>query len=108
MDFDPKGVMQAGERWDGHSVVLMNLLDLGTTVTREGETNRPTIVLPRREPGLPPGPDDRERPRFSFGTNEPPPPPPGLIADAASATNAASTNRPERFGPPRGGRPPRM
>lgn len=107
MEFDTKGVIQAGERWDGRSVVLMNLLDLGSTVAREGETNRPTIVLPRREPG-PPGPDDRERPRFPpFGTNEPPPPP-GLAADTTASTNAASTNRPERFGPPRGGRPPRM
>jgi signal transduction histidine kinase len=108
MEFDTKGVIQAGERWDSRGVVLMNLLDLGSTVTREGETNRPTIVLPRREPGPPPGPDDRERPRFPFGTNEPPPPPLSLTADAAGFTNLMVTNRPERFGPPRGGRPPRM
>jgi hypothetical protein len=74
IDFQRQAVMASGERWDPRSVTLVNLVDLGASVTREGETNRPTIVLPRREPGgfpPPPPPDERERPRFEPGTNDP-------------------------------------
>jgi signal transduction histidine kinase len=107
IDFQRKGVMATGERWDPHSVTLVNLVDLGASVTREGETNRPTIVLPRREPGSfppPPPPDERERPRPGPVTNEPAGYAPGGIA---SATNIFPGPW-ERGGPPRGGRPPRM
>ncbi len=106
IDFQQKGVLASGERWDARSVTLVNPVDLGANVMREGETNRPTIVLPRREPGsFPPGPppEDRERPRFGPGPNDP------------ASTNLAGefpggTNGPFRWerGPPRGGRPPRM
>src|SRR6267378_6889974 len=63
IDVETKGTMRTGEHWDSRSVTLVNLVDLGASVTPEGETNRPTIVLPRREPGSfppPPPPDDRE------------------------------------------------
>jgi signal transduction histidine kinase len=108
IDFEQKGVMASGERWDPRSVTLVNLVDLGASVTREGETNRPTIVLPRREPGgfpPPPPPEDRERPRFGPGTNDPGAYAPGNIAGVG--TNLFP-GRWERGGPPRGGRPPRM
>jgi signal transduction histidine kinase len=106
IDFQQHGVLAGGERWDARSVTLVNLVDLGARVTREGETNRPTIVLPRREPGSfpPPPPEDRERPRFGPGTNDP-------AFSNFSGDFPGGTNGPfrwERGGPPRGGRPPRM
>jgi signal transduction histidine kinase len=101
IDFQQKGVLASGERWDDRSVTLVNPVDLGASVTREGETNRPTIVLPRREPGSFP-PEDRERSRFS--TNEPVVT--GLTGDLPSETNGPF--RWERDRGPRGGRPPRM
>ena len=97
-DFRQKGVLASGERWDDRSVTLVNPVDLGASVTREGETNRPTIVLPRREQG----PEERERPRF--GTNEPAVT--SLPGELPSETN--SPFRWERDRGPRGGRPPRM
>jgi len=54
IDFETKGAMRAAEHWDYRSVTLVNLVDLGANVAREGETNRPTIILPRREPSLVP------------------------------------------------------
>src|SRR6266498_4062247 len=59
MDFETKGTMRTGEHWDARSVTLVNLVDLGASVSPEGETNRPTIVLPRRDSS---GPRDGERP----------------------------------------------
>jgi signal transduction histidine kinase len=85
-DFQPKAVAGPAERWDDHSVTLMNLVDLGTNVAREVErANSPPIVLPREE--------------FFHGseTNRPPPPPPEQMSSA--------TNRPHR---PRFSRPPWM
>ena len=82
VDLEATGVLQTGERWDDHTVTLVNLIDLGAGVTREGETNRPTIVLPPRDTNNPAGPEDRERgrfgppPGFADGTNPPPRPPP--------------------------------
>ena len=107
IDFETKGMMQTGERWDPRTVTLVNLLDLGTSVSREGETNnRPTIVMPRRDTNAAAGPESRDWPRFPPppGTNEPPPT--NFIANVAGSTNISSTNRWDRFGPPRNGRPP--
>src|SRR6185436_15456724 len=61
IDFDPKGIVQPNERWDRRTVTLVNLVDLGASVMERGETNRPTIVLPRRDPANdPPPPAPRE------------------------------------------------
>ena len=46
---DIKQVLQVVERWEPHRVLIGNPVDLGDDVTREGETNSPTIVLPPRE-----------------------------------------------------------
>jgi len=35
----PKGTMRTGEHWDARSVTLVNLVDLGASVSSEGETN---------------------------------------------------------------------
>src|SRR5439155_14411144 len=121
MDFETKGAMRAAERWDSRSVTLVNLVDLGANVAREGETNRPTIILPRREPGTGPRDGDRPpRPAEETRTNEFSAPAsltgPSNVA-AAGGNNPASTNRTDgEDGPrerpppgrPRFGRPPWM
>ena len=70
IDLETKGMMQTGEHWDRRSVTIVNLVDLGANVSREGETNTPTIVLPKRDTNAPPREDDRFRQRFEMGTNE--------------------------------------
>ena len=121
MDFETKGAMRAAEHWDSRSVTLVNLVDLGANVAREGETNRPTIILPRREPGTGPRDGDRPpRPAEETRTNEFSAPAsltgPSNVA-AAGGNNPASTNRTDgEDGPrerpppgrPRFGRPPWM
>ena len=123
IDVETKGTMRTGEHWDARSVTLVNLVDLGASVSPEGETNRPTIVLPRRDPSA--GPREGERPRSPPGElrpNEAPPPdtPPGESNSVAGASTSPSndsvaTNRVEGSGPrerppgrPRFGRPPWM
>jgi len=70
-DFEPGGMIQTGEHWEKKRVTLVNLIDLGMSVTREGETNTRTIVLPPRPPGAPRdgSPRDRPPPRPSDWTN---------------------------------------
>lgn len=46
---DIKEIMHSVERWEQSRVLIGNLVDLGASVTREGETNAPTIVLPPRD-----------------------------------------------------------
>ncbi|HYT60048.1 MAG TPA: ATP-binding protein [Haliangiales bacterium] len=87
IDVETKGTMRTGEHWDSRSVTLVNLVDLGASVAQEGETNRPTIVLPRREPGS--GPREGDRPRPS---GEMPPPPDGeLRTNGPLASNAPTS-----------------
>ncbi|MGD1018283.1 MAG: ATP-binding protein [Verrucomicrobiia bacterium] len=116
-DFQTKGVEGPAERWDKETVTLMNLVDLGTNVTRDIESSRPPIVLTRDEFFRP-----SDTNRFAGGPPEPPPGPPPPDDESnhtATATNEAaeaspsgsSTNRPWfRGGPgrPRLGRPPWM
>ena len=118
-DFQTKGVEGPAERWNEQSVVLMNLVDLGTNVTRDIEGSRPPIVLPRdqffrpsetnrfeegregRPPEPPPAPSEEESNRAGTVSNEVAEPPP----------SGSSTNRPWfRGGPgrPRFTRPPWM
>lgn len=116
-DGGTRGTLQAGERWDERRITLVNLVDLGLSATDRGETNRPTIVMPRRErdgPGSTPGSPGRDEPRDARDRERPwteaappqgppPAPPPGPPPDEPGATNRA-----DRPGPPRFGRPPRM
>jgi signal transduction histidine kinase len=117
-DFQAKGVEGPAERWNEQTVTLMNLVDLGTNVTHDIESNRPPIVLTRDEFFRP-----SETNRFAEGRpSEPPPPPPPSEEEsnrAGAVTNEiaeppppdSSTNRPWfRGGPgrPRFGRPPWM
>lgn len=114
-------------RWTDQSVTLMNLIDLGTNVSPEGESINPTLVIPRTNLfGAPP----TNRPSLSnsyapaLDRSRPPPPPgapppqfdPGRNANSnvMSGTNAPEMRR-GRFRPRDGegwrftfGRPPSM
>ena len=96
VDLEATGVLQSGERWEDRTVTLVNLIDLGAGVTREGETNRPTIVLRPRDTNNPAGPEDRDRGRFG--------PPPGLF-DATNPPPRPPPDGTNAFGG-RGWRPP--
>jgi len=76
IDLDQKELLQEGERWGRRSVVLINPVDLGATLTSEGVTN-PTIVLPPRD--LTNAPRDR-----LFSRHEP------RAADTNSNSDASS------------------
>ncbi len=80
---DTKTLIQKGERWDTHTVTLVNLLDLGVTTLPLGDgPHPPTIVLPKRPPG--------ETQRVDFPRPERMPfPPPAEV----SSTNIDGTNR---------------
>src|SRR5438094_7335848 len=122
IDVETKGTMRTGEHWDYKSVTLVNLVDLGASVAREGETNRPTIVLPRRDPAS--GSREGERPRLigetrtnDVAATNPPAVAPIAVAGPASppANDPAAVNRNEGGGPrerppgrPRFGRAPWM
>ena len=98
-DFQAKTIDGPSERWDKQTVTLMNLVDLGATVTHDIERTNPPVILSR---------EDFFRPS---GTNRPPPesgPPENLGAtgNGTSATNAtAAWPRPRGEGRPRFGRP---
>src|SRR4051794_40093210 len=49
---DAKTIIQNGERWEPHTVTLVNLLDLGVSAIPPGDgPHAPTIILPKRSPG---------------------------------------------------------
>src|ERR1017187_9760732 len=49
LDLQTMDTTQQGEQWDDRSVAIVNLIDLGASVTPEGETNRQTTILSRRD-----------------------------------------------------------
>lgn len=111
IDYEVKGLEPRGEHWDSRHVTLVNLVDLGTNVTAEADSERRTLVLPRSAFGTnrpPPGPGERGNP--TNGVAGAPPPdegrasrPAGETNQPASATDSGRGPRP-RFGG--GGRPP--
>src|SRR5438477_548877 len=127
-DFETKGMLQGYEHWDPSRVTLVNLVDLGTSVTREGETNSRTIVLPPRQGPPPPPPDhppgdrpprfDPERTRSTDVSNAPivavnpsnsqPITSNALIAAASSNSLLCATSPTNRTERPRSRRPPWM
>jgi signal transduction histidine kinase len=92
--------LRPGEQWGDRFVTVMSLVDFGF-IAEGTETNRPTIVMPRRDPSAPPREEDRDRQR--------PTPPRPTNGEAGpqnlfAGPDRGSTNRFERDG--RGGRPP--
>ena len=91
--FDPQKVMHANERWGGNSVTLVNLVDLGASVTDRREPDRPTIVLPRRDPSAEPRDGERDRERGSRTNSQAASNPPGVAGtNGANLANANPTN----------------
>lgn len=103
LDFETTDAAQQAERWNDRSVTLVNLIDLGASVTPAGETNRPTIILPRRDATNVVRNVERGIERGEPRTGDPPFQRP---ADSG-ITNNATTNTAERAEGPRdrGGRP---
>ena len=115
MDLDTTGMMQTGEHWDYKSVSVVNLVDLGASEAPAGETNRPTIILPRRDPSSGSREGERPRPGGEMRTSD------GAASNAVAGTPGSATsdvnatNRSEGGGPrerppgrPRFARPPWM
>jgi len=103
LDFETTDATQQGERWGDRSVTLVNLIDLGASVTPVGETNRPTIILPRRDTTNAVRNVERGFERGESRTND-------LDSQRSSdnvVTNSATTNTAERAEGPRdrNGRP---
>src|ERR1044071_6158475 len=131
LDLLTNGTLQTGEQWSEKLMTVVNPVYLGASTTPAGETNPPTIILPRREPGAGPREGERARPGDEARTNDaaapgPPkfPPPGDPPTNALSAglsppgNDPAATNRGESVpgprerppgpGRPRFGRPPWM
>jgi len=103
LDFETTDATQQDERWSDRSVTLVNLIDLGASATPVGETNRPTIILPRRDTT-----NVVRNVERGFERGEPRPDDPGFQRPPDSAvTNNATTNTVEQAESPRdrGGRP---
>ena len=122
----PLDTVRSGTQWEGRTVTLTNLVDLGANVAREAEGTNPPIVVSfarSADTNRPPGPPPNFRPPGSREGEPPPgPPPPDVSPDPSHAptltlsndltnsfaqaglTNSLSvTNRPRGRGP--GGRP---
>jgi signal transduction histidine kinase len=116
VDFETKGGVRSGERWDERSVTLVNLVDLGTNIVQEGQSSGPIIVVPRRDSPGGTNADRRGPPRFPWRSNTP------RATNSTNSTRFDPTNSarldpspgdrsgPPRDGPgwPRFGRPPWM
>jgi len=78
VDLQPRaGAVRPAELWEQQTVTLVNLVDLGTNVTRDLEGANPPIVLSFNRPG---------------DTNRPPPPPP----NSEHSERAEGEHRPSR------------
>ena len=85
-ELPPKSSALPTEHWGDQAVTLMNLVDLGTNVTRDIEGFNPPVILPREE-------------MYGPGATNPPPRPPD------SFTNIVSTLSLTGAVPRTGGRP---
>ena len=97
----PLDTVLSGASWEGRTVTLTNLVDLGANVAREAEGTNPPIVVSfarSSDTNRPPGPPPNFRPpnprEGSSRDGEPPPgPPPNEPPpDSANATTASPTN----------------
>ncbi len=111
-DFQTNGVAGPAEHWDAQTVTLMNLVDLGTNVTRELEGTNPPIVLSRDEFFRPP---DTNRPAGPPSHSEPHERPPDMAGNPPNTDGEApppepppNRNRSRGEGRARFARPPWM
>lgn len=121
-DLHVRASQRQPELWERDSVTIINLVDLGTNVTRDLENANPTIVLSRENFSRPGETNRPPPPEREFA---PPPPPDGTNLPAGPVFTGPDTNRPalrnERGDPdgdrrgrgdgerrPRFGRPPWM
>lgn len=106
-DLQTRAVTRPPELWEAESVTIMNLVDLGSTVSRDAENTNPPIVLSMENYGR------------NNETNRPPPnrefaPPPqegtNLVSETPPNTNRSRGQRGGGDGErrPRFGRPPWM
>lgn len=90
-DLQAKVVSRQAELWEAETVTLMNLVDLGTSVTSEFDTTNPPVVL-SREAFARPG--DTNRPSSNGRFNGPPPdraePPQSVTGSNDVSASAAS------------------
>lgn len=100
-DLQAKVVSRQAELWETETVTLMNLVDLGTSVTSEFDTTNPPVVL-SREAFARPGDTNRPPPNGRFNgpppdRAEPPPPMTGSNVNSESSApelhNNTNTNR---------------
>ncbi len=114
IDFSQKDILQQGEHWGQRNVIFVNPVDLGTSLSSEGETN-PTVVLPPRRdftnsfpegrsqpPPLPPG--SEPPPRDGPHRVEPPDVKAAISTNLIQETRTGSEARPREVG--RSRRPP--
>ncbi len=79
LDLQPKGTLQSDVRWEGPTVTLVNLVDLGTNMTQELTLTNVPIVMPIEE--LRSMQTNRPPSTPRIGTNEP--------VSEGSSTNAS-------------------
>jgi signal transduction histidine kinase len=124
IDIDTIGKMQTGEHWDARSVTVVRRVDLDPSERPGGESNRPPIVVSRRD--APPGPPrDRPRPNDGVATNSltarltnsssgdlaniltnPSPAPPSVEPSSVLNRDSGMTNQDQRGKGSRRGPPP--
>jgi len=96
LELDKGNLLQQTPRWDSKRVMFVNPVDLGLSLTGEGETNsRPTIVLSRREATNSPYAMPPRRPEAAL-TN---------VARAVTTTVVTNTTSRDRGARPGYGRP---
>jgi hypothetical protein len=96
IDLATKGMLQTGTRWEPRSVTIVNLVDLGSTLSPK-VPNGPPSSCPAAKAGAVPRRGSTRSPAFRTA--------PPDFADPApeSSTNTSSTNQPERAGSRREG-----
>jgi signal transduction histidine kinase len=111
VDLELQGLAATGIHWGLGSVALMNLVDIGTNVTAEAESSRPTLIIPKGEfPSPPtnrlPGPprDQRSSDNNTYSVlRNPPDRPPGPGEETQPPDRERRRGRGD--GHPRFGRP---
>jgi signal transduction histidine kinase len=103
INLESNGLVPTGIHWEADTVALMNLVDLGTNVTADLESSRPTLVLSREDLPTPPTnrPPPPPRPEGDTPDGQPfttplPPPAPDAIITNSEGQFIVNTNRTDR------------